>query len=63
MMRIPLRYLPNVLTKKDRKQQLMNIINTRKNYKKGVYDIHKNVKSFHSKTSFKGNEKIWGKKN
>lgn len=49
--KINLRYIPNKLTKKDKKTQYIMITKSRKLYKKGKYFSRKPVKSFHSKTS------------
>jgi len=49
--KINLRYIPNKLTKKDKKRQYIMITKSRKLYKKGKYFSRKPVKSFHSKTS------------
>jgi hypothetical protein len=46
-----LRYLPNKLTKKDKKKQYRMLIKSRKLYKKGNYFTRKPVSSFKSKTS------------
>jgi len=50
-MKIPIRYLPNRLTKKDRKKQLGMIIKSKKLYKKNKYFTRKQIPSFHSKPS------------
>ena len=48
---INIRYLPNRLTKKDRKQQSKILLKSRRLYKKGKYYTRKNVESFTSKKS------------
>jgi hypothetical protein len=48
---IPLRYLPNKLTKKDKARQVRMLNKSRKMYKKGVYYSRDKVKSFKSKPS------------
>jgi hypothetical protein len=50
-MNIPVRYLPKVLTRKDRKQQRRELKRSRAAYKKGKYIPRKKVKSFRSKKS------------
>jgi hypothetical protein len=50
-MKINLRYLPNSLTRKDRKKQGKELIKSRRFYKKGVYHSRLKVKSFKSKKS------------
>ena len=49
--RIPLRYIPNKLTKRDKKKQLQSINKSKKLYKKHKYYIRPNVASFSSKIS------------
>ena len=48
---INIRYLPNRLTKKDRKQQSKMLLKSRRLYKKGKYYTRKRVVSFTSKKS------------
>jgi hypothetical protein len=50
-MKINLRYLPNKLTRKDRKKQAKEIIKSRGLYRKGVYHSRPKVTSFKSKKS------------
>ena len=50
-LRIPIRYLPNKLSKKDTKRQLKMLIKSRKLYKSGKYFTRKKVASFKSKKS------------
>ena len=50
-MNIPVRYLPKILTRKDRKQQRSQLKRSRNAYKKGKYITRKRVKSFKSKKS------------
>ena len=63
-MKIPKKYIPEYLNKKDKKKQRDNINNTRKLYKKGIYikrprlNSYKNKKSSHidnAKTMYKVN--------
>jgi hypothetical protein len=51
MKTIPIRYLPNKLTKKDRINQARMLNKSRKMYKKGLYYTRSKVKSFKSKPS------------
>jgi hypothetical protein len=48
---VPVRYLPKILTDKDRKQQTKNLIKSRKLYKKKQYFKRPSIKSFKSKRS------------
>ena len=50
-MKVNLRYLPNKLSKKDKKKQFNLLKKSRRLYKKGIYFNRKNVSSFHSKKS------------
>jgi hypothetical protein len=50
-MNVPLKYIPNILTKKDKKQQKKQLIKSRKAYKKGIYIHRKSVNSYKSKKS------------
>jgi DNA-binding Xre family transcriptional regulator len=50
-MKINLRYLPKLLTQKDKKKQSNELIKSRKLYKKGKYYTRKHVSSFKSKKS------------
>ena len=50
-MKVPLRYLPKVLTKKDRKLQSNMLKRSRRFYKKGIYYTRKKVPSFKSHIS------------
>jgi hypothetical protein len=45
------RYVPTMLTKKDRKKQYKMIEKSKKMYKLGKYYTRKNIKSFHNKKS------------
>lgn len=49
--KIPIRYLPNKLTKKDKKKQSQMLIKSRKQYKKGKYYTREKLSSFKSKKS------------
>jgi hypothetical protein len=51
MVRVPIRYLPQELSKKDRAKQARMLTRSRKLYKKHEYYTRKRVPSFHSKTS------------
>lgn len=48
---VPQRYIPNYLTKKDKKFAKNELIKSRKAYKKGKYYVRKKVSSFKSKKS------------
>lgn len=50
-MKIPIRYLPRNLSKKDKKKQVSMLVKSRKLYKKKKYFTRKNVASYKSKTS------------
>ena len=50
-MKINLRYLPNKLSRKDKKKQFHSLKKSRRLYKKGIYFNRKPVNSFHSKKS------------
>ncbi len=49
--KIPRRYAPSSLNKRDRKKQLKAIKTSRREYKKGIYKTRPKLKSFVSKTS------------
>ena len=51
MEKVPIRYLPKRLTKKDRAAQLKMLAKSRKMYKQGKYYTRKKVPSFQSKES------------
>jgi hypothetical protein len=51
MAKVPRRYVPRYLTKKDKKQQKAQLNKSRKAYKRGRYHTRKKVASFKSKTS------------
>lgn len=48
---VPKRYIPDLLTQKDRKKQKKNLRKSRKLYKKGVYYSRPKVKSYKSRKS------------
>lgn len=50
-MKIPIRYLPKRLSKKDKKRQISMLAKSRKLYKQGNYYTRKRLPSFHSKPS------------
>jgi len=50
-MKIPLRYLPRKLSRKDKKKQVNMLVKSRKLYKKKKYFTRKKVASYKSKTS------------
>ena len=50
-MKIPIRYLPKNLSKKDKKKQVQMLLKSRKLYKKKKYFTRKKVVSYKSKTS------------
>lgn len=49
--KVPIRYIPFRLTKKDKKRQLKMLVKSRKMYKKGKYYTRPKVASFKSKPS------------
>ena len=50
-MKIPIRYVPKSLTRSDRKQQLNQLVKSRRLYKRGKYYTRKRVASFKSRKS------------
>jgi len=50
-MKIPVRYLPKNLSKKDKKKQVSMLLKSRKLYKKNKYFTRKKISSYKSKTS------------
>jgi hypothetical protein len=50
-MKFPIRYLPKVLTKKDKKTQIKMLIKSKKLYKKNKYYTRKQLSSYKSKKS------------
>ena len=50
-LKFPIRYLPKVLTKKDRKKQVKMLIKSKKLYKKNKYYTRKQLSSYKSKKS------------
>lgn len=50
-MKIPIRYLPKNLSKKDKKKQVSMLLKSRKLYKKNKYFTRKKVASYKSKVS------------
>ena len=50
-MKINLRYLPKILSRKDKKKQIKSLLTSRKLYKKGKYFTRRKVSSFVSKPS------------
>ena len=50
-MKVPIRYLPKRLSKKDKQKQKHMLAKSRKLYKQGKYYTRKNLASFHSKPS------------
>lgn len=50
-MNIPIKYLPQSLSKRDKKQQQESLKQSRRAYKRGKYISRKSVKSFSSKKS------------
>lgn len=50
-MKLPIRYIPSRLTKKDKKKQVEMIIKSRKMYKKNKYYTRKMLPSYKNKTS------------
>lgn len=51
LIKVPMRYLPKALNKKDRTTQSKMLMKSRRLYKKGKYYTRKRVKSFKSKPS------------
>ncbi len=51
MKKVPLRYLPLSLSKKDKEKQRKMLMKSRKLYKKGIYFTRKKIDSFRSKKS------------
>ena len=51
MARVPVRYVPKGLSKKDKKKVIKGLKKSRKHYKRGKYHTRKKVKSFKSKKS------------
>jgi hypothetical protein len=49
--RVPKRYLPKFLSKKDRQQQAKMLLKSRKLYKKGIYFTRRKLPSFKSQKS------------
>ena len=49
--RFPIKYLPNKLTKKDRKKQKKQLLKSQEDYKKGIYHTREKVKSYDVKPS------------
>ena len=47
----PIRYVPNVLTRKDKKKQINMLIKSKKLYKKHKYYTRKNISSYKNKKS------------
>jgi hypothetical protein len=62
VMKIPVRYLPFSLSKKDSLKQAQMLKKSRSDYKKGKYFIRKSVKSFHGRPSnhIQNAQKIYG---
>ena len=50
-MKIPVRYLPYRLTKKDKQKQKRMLLKSRQLYKKGKYYTRKSIKSYNNKKS------------
>jgi len=50
-MKINLRYLPKILSRKDKKKQINSLLKSRKLYKKGKYFTRRKVSTFVSKPS------------
>lgn len=51
LMKFPIRYVPKILTKKDKKKQVNMIIKSKKLYKKHKYYTRKNIPSYKNKKS------------
>jgi hypothetical protein len=52
-MKINVRYLPKILTRKDKKKQYKELKKSRNMYKKGIYYTRRKIKSFPNKKSHK----------
>jgi len=50
-LKVPIRYIPTTLSKKDAKKQLKMLLQSRKQYKKSKYMTRKKLSSFHNKPS------------
>jgi len=50
-MKVPLRYLPNQLTRRDRQKQATELRSSRRLYRQGVYHGRPAMRSFHSRPS------------
>jgi DNA/RNA-binding domain of Phe-tRNA-synthetase-like protein len=51
VMKVPIRYVPNKLTKKDKKKQINMLLKSKKMYKQNKYFTRKKIKSFTNKPS------------
>jgi hypothetical protein len=51
IIKVPIRYLPKMLNKKDNKKQVKMLIKSQEQYKKGIYYTREKVASFKSKKS------------
>jgi hypothetical protein len=51
IIKVPLRYLPTVLTKKDKQKQINMLLKSKKLYKKHKYYTRKHLSSYKNKTS------------
>jgi hypothetical protein len=51
IIKVPMRYLPKMLNKKDNKKQVKMLIKSQEQYKKGIYYTREKVASFKSKKS------------
>ena len=49
--RIPIRYLPYRLTRKDKDKQVKMLNKSKRLYKQGIFYTRKKLPSYHSKTS------------
>ena len=50
-LKVPIRYIPKRLSRKDKKKQSRMLKKSRRDYKKGKYYTRKKVKSYDSKES------------
>lgn len=51
MARVPLRYVPSVLSRKDKRQQILQLRKSRRDYSVGKFHTRKKLKSFKNKES------------
>jgi hypothetical protein len=61
-MEVPVRYIPSILSKKDKREQAKMLLKSRRLYKKGQYYTRKRVSSYPHKTSehIRNAQRIYG---